>query len=47
VSPNAAETLKTAGVTLSDDRVASVLKQAQGMPTRVGSAGDLPRAAKL
>jgi L,D-transpeptidase ErfK/SrfK len=47
MSPNAAETLKAAGITLGDDRVASVLKQAQGVPTRVGSTGDLPRAAKL
>jgi len=44
--PNAVQTLQVAGLTMSDARVAAVLKEAQGVPKRVGDA-DLSRAAKL
>ena len=47
MSPNAAATLKSAGVTLQDARVASVLKDAQGMPTRVGTVAEPADAAQL
>src|SRR5262249_61729772 len=47
MSPNAAATLKSAGMTLQDARVASVLKDAQGMPTRVGTVEEPTSAAQL
>jgi len=47
LAPTAAATLKTAGVTFTDERVASVVKQAAGVPTKVGTVADLPQAAKL
>jgi len=47
VSPNATTTLKSAGMTLTDARVASVLKDAQGVPTKVGAVADLPSSAAL
>jgi L,D-transpeptidase ErfK/SrfK len=47
MSPNAAATLRSAGVTLQDARVASVLKDAQGMPTRVGTVSEPVSAAQL
>jgi L,D-transpeptidase ErfK/SrfK len=47
MSPNAAATLKSAGMTLQDARVASVLRDAQGMPTRVGTVEEPTSAAQL
>jgi lipoprotein-anchoring transpeptidase ErfK/SrfK len=47
VSPNASTTLKLAGMTLADARVVSVLRTAQGLPTKVGSVSELPIAAQL
>ena len=43
---NAAQTLEAAGLEPSDARVAAVLKEAQGVPKRVGGV-EPPRAAKL
>ena len=47
MSPNAATTLKSAGMTLTDARIASVLKDAQGIPTKVGTVNELPQSAQL
>jgi L,D-transpeptidase ErfK/SrfK len=44
--PNMAQTLQVAGLTTSDARVEAVLKEAQGVPKRVGDA-EPSRAAKL
>ncbi len=45
--PNATKTLGVAGVTPGDARVATVLREAQGVPKRVGDVAEIPRAASL
>jgi L,D-transpeptidase ErfK/SrfK len=44
---NATQTLGVAGLTPRDERVASLVREAHGIPKRVGGGADLPRAAKL